>query len=118
MYGIFDFKWLFVGNVILFEAGSAICGAAPSMNALIIGRVVVGIGGCGMYSGCLTYIAALTSLPERPIYTAGVALGWGVGSVLGPVVSITASVPFAHKLISSTRSELLLLAMSTQHGDG
>jgi len=86
VYGIFDIKWLFIANVILFEAGSVICGAAPTMTAMIIGRVIVGVGGCGMYSGCLTYIAALTTLQERPIYTAGVALAWGVGSVLGPVV--------------------------------
>lgn len=59
------------------------------MNALIIGRVIAGVGGCGMYSGCLTYIAALTTLQERPIYTAGVALAWGIGSVLGPVVRTT-----------------------------
>ena len=36
---------------ILFEVGSAICGAAPTMDALIVGRVLAGIGGAGMYLG-------------------------------------------------------------------
>lgn len=80
-------KWLFAFNILLFEVGSALCGAAPDMTAFIIGRAVAGVGGSGMYSGALSYIAMLTSLSERPIYMAGVALVWGLGSVLGPVVS-------------------------------
>jgi MFS family permease len=87
-YGVFDIKWLFLAHIVMFEVGSAICGAAPTMPALIIGRVVAGFGGCGMYSGSLTYIAALTSIHERPLYTAGIAVIWGLGSVLGPVVRI------------------------------
>ncbi|KAJ8108016.1 hypothetical protein ONZ43_g6553 [Nemania bipapillata] len=85
-YGVFDIKRLLLANILLFEAGSAICGAAPNMTALIIGRVIAGVGGCGMYSGGLSYIASLTTINERPIYTAGVAVIWGLGSVLGPVV--------------------------------
>lgn len=85
-YGVFTVKWLFVFNIMLFELGSALCGAAPDMTAFIIGRVIAGVGGSGMYSGALTYIALLTSLKERAAYMAGVALVWGLGSVLGPVV--------------------------------
>ncbi|RYP37974.1 hypothetical protein DL767_002702 [Monosporascus sp. MG133] len=84
-YGIFTVKWLFIFNILLFEIGSVICGAAPNMVAFIVGRVIAGVGGCGMYSGALTYIALLTSLAERPPYMAGVAVTWGLGSVLGPV---------------------------------
>ena len=35
----------------MFEAGSALCGAAPGMDALIVGRVWAGAGGAGMYLG-------------------------------------------------------------------
>lgn len=35
----------------MFEIGSAVCGAAPSMNALIVGRVIAGMGGAGSYLG-------------------------------------------------------------------
>jgi MFS family permease len=50
-YAIFDTKWLFLGCLTMFAAGSALCGAAPSMNAIIIGRVWAGAGGAGMYLG-------------------------------------------------------------------
>lgn len=85
-YGVYSVKWLFISTVILFEVGSAICGGAPNVNALIIGRVLAGIGGSGMYSGCLTYISVTTSNKERPIYMAGVAVAWGAGTVLGPII--------------------------------
>ena len=53
LYGAFEIKWLYLGSIILFEIGSAVCGSAPSMNALIVGRVIAGIGGAGMYIGCV-----------------------------------------------------------------
>jgi MFS family permease len=50
-YAVFEIKYLFIGSVVAFEAGSAVCGAAPTMNAMIFGRVIAGIGGAGMYLG-------------------------------------------------------------------
>jgi hypothetical protein len=40
-----------IGSVLLFEIGSAVCGAAPTMNAMIVGRVIAGSGDEGMYLG-------------------------------------------------------------------
>ena len=51
MYGMFNIKWLILTSIFLFELGSAICGAAPTSNALIVGRVIAGAGGSGMYLG-------------------------------------------------------------------
>ena len=85
-YGVYSVKWLFISTVILFETGSAICGGAPNVNALIIGRVLAGVGGSGMYSGCLTYLSVATTDLERPLYMAGVAAAWGAGTVIGPIV--------------------------------
>nr|ART35015.1 putative Major Facilitator Superfamily transporter [Fusarium miscanthi] len=86
VYGVFNIKWVYIFNIFLFEAGSALCGAAPNIQALIIGRVIAGIGGSGMYSGTLTYVSVLTNQQEKPAYLAGSTVVWGVGSVLGPVV--------------------------------
>lgn len=88
-YGIFDIRWIYIFNILLFEVGSALCGAAPNMTALIIGRVVAGVGGAGMYSGTLTYVSVCTTLQERASYMAGSTAIWGVGTVLGPVVCLS-----------------------------
>ena len=51
MYESFDSKYLYIASFAIFETGSALCGGSPNMNALIIGRVIAGIGGSGLYLG-------------------------------------------------------------------
>lgn len=68
LYGIYDTKWLYILSVVLFMAGSALCGAAPNIAALIVGRVLAGAGGNGMYVGVVTLLSVNTTEKERPMY--------------------------------------------------
>lgn len=68
-YHVYDLKILFICSVILFEVGSVLCGAAPSMNALIIGRVLAGVGGSGVYIGYVNFVLLLTSGKEDFSYS-------------------------------------------------
>ncbi|KAI5456938.1 major facilitator superfamily domain-containing protein [Mariannaea sp. PMI_226] len=86
IYTKFNMKWMFAASVAVFEIGSALCGAAPSMSALIVGRVIAGAGGSGVFMGCLNYFTALTTPTERGIYITGTGFCWGIGAVLGPVI--------------------------------
>jgi MFS family permease len=43
----FNNKWLYISAAGLFEIGSAISGAAPTMSVLVFGRVLAGIGARG-----------------------------------------------------------------------
>jgi MFS family permease len=43
------FKKFIIASIITFEVGSTICGAVPTTDAMILGRVIAGIGGAGMY---------------------------------------------------------------------
>jgi MFS family permease len=56
MYGHFNAKWLYIVCVFIFEVGSAVCGAAPTMEALIIGRAICGWAGSGMYTGSMVIL--------------------------------------------------------------
>ncbi|KAK1850500.1 MFS drug efflux [Colletotrichum chrysophilum] len=47
------------------------------MNAVIIGRLICGIGGAG---------SATTTIAERPLYISGTGITWGLGTALGPVL--------------------------------
>ncbi|KAL7912482.1 major facilitator superfamily domain-containing protein [Trichoderma velutinum] len=91
----FNLKWTFVVTVIIFEVGSVLCGAAPNMNAMIIGRVIAGMGGTGIYLGCLNYFSSLTTPKERGTYITLIGFCWGIGAVLGPVVGGAFSVSSA-----------------------
>ena len=86
LYSIFDGKILYIAGVLLFEAGSTLCGAAPTMNVLIVGRTLCGVGGAGMYIGVLSLLSAFTTKRERPMYIGMTGLVWGLGTALGPIV--------------------------------
>lgn len=79
-------KWTFVVSVFLFEVGSALCGAAPSMNAFIIGRAIAGFGGTGLFLGGITIFSITTEEKERPFYMALNGLPWAFGMILGPLI--------------------------------
>ena len=85
-YGIWDIKYLYIASLVMFGVGSALCGGAPNMDALIVGRVSAGAGGAGMYLGVLNILAINTTLRERPIYMGLTGLVWGAGCILGPVI--------------------------------
>jgi MFS family permease len=81
LFSQFDNKLLFVSGFVIFEIGSAICGAAPTMNALITGRAICGVGGMGLYLGTINITALLTTEVERPVYMSLVGLTWGLGTM-------------------------------------
>lgn len=91
----FNLKWVYIGTVVLFDAGSALCGGAPTMSALIVGRVIAGAGCSGIYLGSLQYFAVMTTEKERGLYMSLIAMSWGLGAVLGPVIGGAFSVSSA-----------------------
>jgi MFS family permease len=44
---------------VLFESGSALCGAAPSMNVMIVGRAIAGLGVSLNFSALITLLIHL-----------------------------------------------------------
>ncbi|PVH94596.1 MFS general substrate transporter, partial [Periconia macrospinosa] len=86
LYGAFNAKYLYIINSVLFLVGSAVSGAAPNLPTMIIGRVIGGVGGTGMYLGALTLISVYTTPKETSAYMGYLALVWGLGSVIGPLI--------------------------------
>jgi MFS family permease len=68
MYAMFDAKKMYIICIVLFLIGSAVCGAAPNIDAFIVGRVIAGIGGIGIYLGVMTLLSCNTTGKERPMY--------------------------------------------------
>ena len=83
---LFDKKYAFLVCMFIFEIGSAICAAAPTLDALIVGRVICGFGGTGFVLSVMNIIAVLTTLSERAIYVSLAGSAWAIGAVIGPVV--------------------------------
>lgn len=68
LYGLFNIKFLYIASVVLFQGGSALCGGAPNISAFIVGRVIAGAGGNGMYLGVMNILSINTNDIERPMY--------------------------------------------------
>ncbi|KIO29114.1 hypothetical protein M407DRAFT_228447 [Tulasnella calospora MUT 4182] len=66
-------KWVYLFAVIIFEIGSAVCGAAPTVEALIIGRAIAGIGAAGIFVPSL-FSPVDDSLPLGAITVATIIL--------------------------------------------
>jgi MFS family permease len=85
-YQYFDLKISFLTAIFIFEAGSLICGVAPTSAAFIAGRAIAGIGAAGVGAGCYTMIAFTVEPKKRPAYSGALGAVYGVGSVLGPLL--------------------------------
>lgn len=86
LYAKYNAKWVYIISVVLFLASSALCAASPTMNAMIVGRVFLGVAGSSMYCGILTLMSVLPDEHQRPAYLSLIGLLWGAGTVLGPVI--------------------------------
>jgi MFS family permease len=76
----------YLGALLGFAAGTAVCMLAPSMPVLLSGRLVQGLAG-GVLAG-LGYAVISSALPEE-LWTraaAVVSAMWGVGTLVGPAV--------------------------------
>ncbi|KAK1754222.1 MFS general substrate transporter [Echria macrotheca] len=95
IYSRFSLKWSFLAFFIIFEIGSAVCGAARSSHMFIVGRCVAGLGSAALLNGTLTIVAAAVPLERRPSLTGAAMglsqLGIAVGPVLGGVFTSFAS---------------------------
>ncbi|KUJ24095.1 MFS general substrate transporter [Mollisia scopiformis] len=86
LYTFLNVKVTFLAAVLLFEIGSAICGAAPNSIAFILGRSIAGLGAGGVQSGIIVIIVYAVPLQSRPKYQGFFGAIFGIASVLGPLV--------------------------------
>ncbi|KAL7816093.1 MFS general substrate transporter [Trichoderma aethiopicum] len=89
VYKFYPAKPIFLSGIILFEVGSAICGAAPSSDAFIVGRAIAGLGSSGMFSGLMVIMFNIIPLQQRPLYQGFFGAVFAVASVIGPIIGGT-----------------------------
>ncbi|KAF8486502.1 major facilitator superfamily domain-containing protein [Gautieria morchelliformis] len=87
-----QFVWVFgrrpvmLCSLFIFASGSAVCGAAPSLGVLIVGRTIQGLGGGGILSLTQIILSDLVPLRERGMFNGLVGIAWAVASGVGPVI--------------------------------
>jgi EmrB/QacA subfamily drug resistance transporter len=83
MYGR---KWFYVGGLIIFMAGSLLCGFSSNMMQLIFFRGFQGIGAGIMMANAFTVIGDIFPPAERGKYQGLIAGTFGLSSIIGPTL--------------------------------
>jgi EmrB/QacA subfamily drug resistance transporter len=82
---LFSRRRLMLIGIGVFLLGSILCGAAPSMEALIVFRAVQGLGGGAIYALSFIVVGILYAPQERARVHGIISGIWGVASILGPL---------------------------------
>ncbi|KAJ7670775.1 transporter [Mycena polygramma] len=79
-------KPVFLVSIAIFELGSLFCAIAPSIDFLIFGRVVAGVGAAGLWVSIMTIVAQVTTLKQRPLLMGLFGAVFAVSSIVGPLL--------------------------------
>lgn len=71
---------------VIFTAGTIIFALANQMIILIVGRLIQGLGGGGLYVLQDIILTDMTNLKERPLYLGLISLAMATGTITGPII--------------------------------
>ena len=83
---LFGRKVLYQLSLVVFMAGSFTCGISTSMQMLIVGRAIQGVGSGGLFTLSMVIMGDVLSPRERGRYVGYMAGTYGMATVLGPFV--------------------------------
>ncbi|CRG90950.1 Multidrug resistance protein fnx1 [Talaromyces islandicus] len=83
---IFGQKSLLILAQSIFLVFSMACGAAKTMNQLIIFRALQGIGGSGIYSTVFVIVTKIITVDKIGLYTGILSSVFAIASLLGPIL--------------------------------
>ena len=71
-------------GILLFLAGSFLCGLSQSMLMLIVFRAIQGLGAGGIFTVTFTIVGDEFPLEERSKIQGGLSTVWGIATLVGP----------------------------------
>ena len=76
-----------LASMALFSLGLVVCGLAPSMEVLLVGRVLQGLGGGALVVGLYVVVGLVFPAALRPAVFGSFAAAWVLPSLFGPGVA-------------------------------
>jgi len=82
---LFSHRRLMLIGIGIFVLGSTLCGAAQSMEMLVLFRAIQGLGGGAIYSLAFIVVGVLFPPEQRAKMQGIISSIWGISSILGPL---------------------------------
>ncbi|KAH8172410.1 major facilitator superfamily protein [Sarocladium implicatum] len=82
-----DLRWQVPSYAAFLFMGATVSGSADSVEAVIIGRCLTGLGGAGIFQLVLTYLLICGTKEEYSRMAAACASCWAIGLTLGPIIA-------------------------------
>jgi EmrB/QacA subfamily drug resistance transporter len=82
---LFNRRTLMLVGIALFVTGSTLCGAAQSMEMMILFRAIQGLGGGAIYALAFIIVGVLFPPDQRARMQGIISSIWGIASILGPL---------------------------------
>ncbi|CCM01633.1 uncharacterized protein FIBRA_03694 [Fibroporia radiculosa] len=73
-------------SIVIFAVGSALCGAAQSIQWLIAARALAGIGGGGIVSLVWTITSEIVEARSQAKWSQALSITWACSAVSGPIL--------------------------------
>ncbi|KAF4554066.1 Efflux pump roqT-like protein 4 [Elsinoe fawcettii] len=86
LFRLFNIKLVYLACIIIFEAGSILCAAAPNSFTFILGRAIAGVGAAGLMQGGNGTIAYIAPLEKRPLYIGLIVSMFGISACCSPII--------------------------------
>ena len=83
---LFGRKPIYTIGIIIFLVGSVLCGFAESMSALVVFRLIQGVGAGAVQPIALTIVGDMYSMEERAKIQGYLASVWGISAIAGPAL--------------------------------
>src|SRR4249920_3300074 len=82
---LFSHRHLMLIGIGIFVLGSTLCGAAQSMEMLVLFRAIQGLGGGAIYALAFIVVGVLFPPEQRAKMQGIISSIWGISSILGPL---------------------------------
>jgi EmrB/QacA subfamily drug resistance transporter len=124
---LFGRKKIFQSAIVIFLAGSVLCGVSQSMNQLVAARALQGVGAGGLMSLVLAIVGDVIPPRQRGKYMGYFGAVFGVSSVAGPLLGgfltdslswrwiFFVNIPLGILALSAVASRLHLPVYKQQH---
>jgi MFS family permease len=97
-------------SMALFSIGLVVCGTAPSMEILVVGRILQGLGGGALTVGLYVLVGLVYPSALQPGVFASFAAAWVLPSLFGPSVAAWVAAAFGWRWVFLGTVALVVVA--------